>query len=143
MKKKNIKLIIIVAVAIVICIFLFLIYRNLFASNNQLRNKDIGDYKISNNEINSVKNKIKELDEVKSVDVHSNNNSKIIKIIVILSTDVDFKEIQAIANESLTNFSEENLSYYDLEFYVDTENEESETYPQIGYKFKTNSEFSW
>lgn len=143
MKKKDIKLIIILVSITVIFIFLLLIYKNIFSGTNSSRNNDIKDYKISNNEINAVKNKINELEEVKTVDIHTNNNSKIVKIVVVLSSDIDFKEIQTVANESLTNFKKENLSYYDIEFYIDTENEESETYPQIGYKFKTNSEFSW
>ena len=143
MKKNNIELIIKVSSIIIIFVFLLLIYKNIFSDNSSSRNKDIKRYKISINEINAVKDKIKENEEVKSVDVHTNNNSKIVKIVVILSSDIDFKEIQTIANESLTSFSKENLSYYDIEFYVDTQNNESDIYPQIGYKFKANSDFSW
>ena len=143
MKKKDIKLIIKVSVAVVIFVFLLLIYKNIFSGNNSSRNKDIKAYQISTKEINNVKDKIKEKSEVKSVDIHTNNNSKIVKIVVVLSSDIDFNEIKTVANESIKSFSKENLSYYDFEFYVDTLNEESNIYPQIGYKFKSNSEFSW
>lgn len=143
MKKKHIKLIVIIGIIILILVFLFLIYKNLFASNNNSRNSDISNYKITNNEINSAKDKIKELEEVKSIDIHINNNSKIVKIIVLLSNDVAFDKINALANEVVSNFSEKNIGYYDFEFYVDSENAESEIYPKIGYKFRANSGFSW
>ena len=42
---------------------------------------NIENYKLTNNEINSVKSKINEIEEVKSVDVYA--NSKIIRIIVV------------------------------------------------------------
>ena len=78
---------------------------------------------------------------MKSVDVYI--DSKIIKIVVKLESDIDFEKVKEKANESLSGFSEENLTYYDVEFFVQSSNKESETYPQIGYKFKTNTEFSW
>lgn len=143
MKKKNTKFIIRCVVLILIIAFVFIIYSTLIAGHSSSRNKDISNYKISNNEINSAKDKIKEISEVKSIDIHTNNNSKIIKIVVVLEDDIAFDQIKNIANECLKNFSEENLSYYDFEFYVDTQKEESEIYPRIGYKDNLNSEFSW
>lgn len=143
MKKKYIKLAIILVIVIIVSILLVLIYQNLFAGGNSPRNTDIINYKITNNEINATKDKIQEIEEVKSVDIHTNNNSKIIKIVVVLSSDVDFDKIKAMANECITNFSEENIAYYDFEFYVDSENQDSEVYPKIGYKFRSSLEFSW
>lgn len=143
MKKNSKKWIIIGVVIVVILLLLFLIYKSVFASGRDSRNKDMSSHKLKNNEINAVESKIKEVEEVKSIDIHTNNNSRIIKIVVILSSDVDFKKMQEIANASLSSFEEDKLAYYDFEFYIDTENEESEVYPKIGYKFKTNSEFSW
>ena len=143
MKNKKIKLAIIALVALIIVVLIVLIYFNLFASRNNSRNKNIDNYKLTNNEINSVKDKINELESVDSVDIHTNNNSKIIKIVVNLTEDVEFDEIKKLANESLSGFSEDNLSYYDFEFFVDSNKEESEIYPKIGYKFVSNLEFSW
>ena len=140
MKKKLIKYSIISIVIIIICILLFLVYKNLFAGSNGSRYNDIDNYKLTNDEINEVKDKINELEGIDSVSVYS--DSKIIKIVVKLSSDIDFEDIKNKANESISGFSEENLSYYDVQFFV-TSLEESEIYPQIGYKFKTNSEFSW
>ena len=143
MNKKYIKWAVIALVSILIIVLIFLIYQNIFAGNKNSRNKDIDNYKIVNNELNAVEDKIKELEQVKSVDIHKNRNSKIIKIVVVLKEDVSFDTIKTLANQSIANFSEENREYYDFEFYVDSENTESEVYPKIGYKFKSNSEFSW
>ena len=143
MKNKKIKFYLKIIVAIVIFIFLILIYNNLFAGINNSRNKDFSKYKITNNEKNKVKDAIREVDEVESIDIHINNNSKIIKIIVILKSDVDFDRMNKIATSASSKFNKKNLSYYDIEFYIDSENKESSIYPKIGYKFKDNSEFSW
>lgn len=141
MNKKSIKYIIIAAVALLIIVFSIIIYKNIFASSNSSRYEGIENYKLTNNEINSVKDKINELDEVKKVDIYT--DSKIIKIVVKLSSEADFEKVKAKANESLKGFKEKNLTYYDVEFFVQSSNKDSEVYPQIGYKFKTNSEFSW
>ena len=143
MKKNNIKIIIVSLIILIIAILLFLIYENLFADHGSARNNEFSNYNISDNEINSVKDKIKEIEQVKEVDIHTNNDSKIIKIIVNLSDDVKFDDMKKIAKESITNFSEDNLSYFDIEFFIDTEKEDSEIYPRIGYKVKSNEDFSW
>lgn len=139
--KKYIKYIMLLVIITIIFILGFFIYKNMFANSVNSRYKDIENYKLTNNEKNSVKDKIKELEKVKSVKIYK--DSKIIKIVVKLEDDIDFESIKVKANEVITSFSKENLSYYDLEFFVESANKESEVYPQIGYKFKTNSEFAW
>lgn len=141
MKKKPVKYTIMFLVVGLVIVFVFLIYNNLFAESESLRYKDIEKHKLTNNEINSVKDKIKELENIKDVDVYV--DSKIIKIVVKLEKDINFDDIKTKANETMSSFSEKNIKYYDIEFFVDSSNEESEMYPQIGYKFKTSEEFSW
>lgn len=141
MKKKYIKYIIILIVILLISIISFLIYKNLFVGSENLRYEGIENYKLTNDEKNAVKDKINELEEIKKIDVYT--DSKIIKIVVKLKEDINFDDIKKVANESISKFSEDNLAYYDVQFFVESDNEESEIYPQIGYKFKTNSKFSW
>lgn len=138
---KKIKYCIISVVAIIIILLLVLIYKNVFASSNSSRYNGIENHVLSNDEKNSAKIKINELENVKDIDIHV--DSKIIKIIVTLTDDIDFEKVKSKADEVVSSFKEKNLSYYDIEFYVDSKNEESEVYPQIGYKFKTNEKFSW
>ena len=139
--KKYIKYIILLVIIIVIFILGFFIYKNMFADSVNTRYKNIENYKLTNDEKNSAKDKINELENIKSVKIYK--DSKIIKIVVKLEEDIDFNSIKTKANEVISSFSEENLSYYDLQFFVESANKESETYPQIGYKFKANEEFAW
>lgn len=139
--KKYIKYIVLLVIIIVIFILGFFIYKNMFADVVNTRYKDIDSYKLTNNEKNSAKDKIKELENIKSVKIYI--KSKIIKIVVNLEEDIDFNSIKTKANEVISSFSEKNLSYYDIEFFVASANKESEVYPQIGYKFKANEEFAW
>lgn len=141
MNKKFLKYIIIFVVIVLICVFSFFIYKNLFSDSGNVRYKDIDKHKLTNNEINSVKDKIKEWEEIKKVDIYT--DSKIIKIVVKLNNDIDFEKVKEKANGILTEFNEKNLEYYDIEFFVASATEESQVYPQIGYKFKNNLEFSW
>lgn len=141
MKKKTIKYVILAIIIILIFVLSFFIYKNIFADGNTTRYKDIENYKLTNDEKNSAKDKINELEAIKNIDIYI--DSKIIKIVVELENDIDFGIVQAKANEVISSFSEKNLSYYDLEFFVSSSNNESEIYPQIGYKFKSNLEFSW
>ena len=141
MKKKTVKCILLVAVVIFVFILILSIYNNLFAGGESLRYKDINKHKLTNNEINSVKDKVNELDNIKDIDVYI--DSKIIKIVIKLEEDINFEDIQNKANEVISSFSEKNIKYYDIEFFVDSLNKKSEIYPQIGYKFKTNETFSW
>lgn len=141
MNKKMIKYIIITIVILIIVVFSFIIYKNIFASSNNTRYEGIENYKLTNNEINDIKDTIKELEKVKDIDVYI--DSKIIKIVVTLNEDIEFDKVKTKANESLNKIKKENLTYYDVEFFVQTLNKDSKNYPKIGYKFKNNLEFSW
>lgn len=137
MKKKSIIIIII----LVILVLIALVGKNLFASVDNSRLSGNSKYKLSNNEKNSIIDKLEEIENVKSVNVYK--NIKIIKIIINLSEDTDFEKVKQTCNESLKLFSDKNLSYFDIEVYINSDNKESEVYPKIGYKHKLKEEFAW
>lgn len=140
-KNKKILMGIIIGIVILIIILLFFIYLNLFKNDSSSRFKNSDKYTLTNNEKNSVKQEIKELDNIKKVDVYTNN--KIINIHIVLKEDIEFDELNNTLNNTLNNFKEKNLKYYDIEVFVESENKESETYPKIGYKHKTSKDFAW
>lgn len=142
MKKKYIKLGIIAAILVIIGVLIFVIYKNLFADSNATRNSELSKYKITSTEIKDAKAVIKKIEDVKSVKIYTSNDSKIIKIVVKLNKEVPLDKIKAAAQESITKFSEKNLKYYDIEFFVDTV-EESKVYPKIGSKYRSREKFSW
>lgn len=139
--KKNYKLIIVALIIIVIFILGLFIYKNIFKENSSNRLENIEKYKLTKKEINSVNDKINELKNIDSIDVYTNN--KIIKIFVELKEDVDFEDVEEVSNELLESFKEDNLKFYDVEIFIDSQNDDSKVYPKIGYKHKTNSEFTW
>ena len=128
-------------VALAIIVLGVLIYKNLFSGSNSNRLEGIENYKLTKNEINDVKDELKKIESVDSVDVYA--NVKIIKILVNLKDDVEFDTIKDVSNKSIEKISEKNREFYDIEIYVKSNNEKSEVYPKIGYKYKTSSEFVW
>lgn len=140
-KNKNIKYITILVIILIVVVSGFLVYKNLFGGTSSSRFDGIEDYKLSNDEINSAKEKINELENIKDVDIYT--KSKIIRIFIQLQSDIDFDKVKEVSNQLISSFKEENLEYYDLEIFVGSLNEESEVYPKIGYKHKKSSEFVW
>lgn len=139
--KKYYKWIILVVVIITIVVLSALICKNLF--NNEVSNRldGVEDHEITKNEINLVKETLDKIEVIENINIST--NYKLIKIFIELKEDVELKDIDEIATESLSGFSEENLKFYDVEIFVECLNEESEIYPKIGYKHKSNSEFTW
>lgn len=139
--KKYYKWIILAVVLITVSVLLALIYKNLFNNETSDRLEGADNHKITKKEINLVKETLNEIEVIESIDISTNH--KIIKIFIELKEDVDLEEIDEITTESLNGFSEENIKFYDVEVFVECLNEDSEIYPKIGYKHKSDSEFTW
>lgn len=140
-KTLYIKISIITLILIALIVLCVMTYNILFSSNDSSRFVGIENYKLTDKEIKSANDKIKELENVSDVDIYV--KSKIIRIIVNLEQDIELNALKAKSNEMIKSFSQENLSYYDVEIFVESKNKDSEIYPKIGYKYKTNSEFVW
>lgn len=138
--KDNKKIITIVGVALLIVIAFVLLYKIFFGSSGSDRYEGIKSHKLSKTEISDVKKVVNELDNVKSVEVYT--ESKIIKIFVNLSDDVDFDKTKDIATKSISKIDKENIKFYDIEFFVDAK-KDSKIYPRIGYKHKSSENFVW
>lgn len=139
--KKYYKLIIIFLIVLMFFLLSLFAYEILFKEHVNDRLNGIENYTLTNEEISLVKQKFNELEVVKEVNVYL--NYKIIKIFVDLSEDVEFNKVKEISNQIIEIFSEKNVSFYDIEIFINSQNSESEIYPKIGYKHKTNLEFTW
>jgi hypothetical protein len=139
--KKYYKWIILAVTLIVILALSILIYINLFKQGEENRLEGIEEYTVTKKEINLVKENFNKLEGINDIDIYT--NYKIIKIYIKLNEDIDFDDVSEVSLESINNFSEENLKFYDVEVFIDSLDEESEIYPKIGYKHKSNSEFTW
>lgn len=146
MKKINVKTIAIILVILMalaaILIFGYIVYKNIFAGVRSKRLDGIENHPLTKEEIAGVKEEYSVLTELDSVNIEVNKNSKIIKIKVVLTGDVEFEILKGVCNKSIEKITEDNLSFYDLEVFVTTKTE-SEIYPQIGYKHRSNTVFSW
>lgn len=138
--KDNKKIITIVGVALLVVIAFVLLYKIFFGSSGSDRYEGIKSHKLSKTEISDVKKVVNELDNVKSVEVYT--ESKIIKIFVNLSDDVDFDKTKDIATKSISKIDKKNIKFYDIEFFVDAK-KDSKIYPRIGYKHKSSENFVW
>lgn len=139
--KKYYKLIIICLIVLIVVILSLFIYKNLFQQGKSNRLEGIENHQLTNKEIKNIEEKLYELDDVSNIDVYT--NYKIIKVYLELNKDVDFDDVKEKSDELIEKISEKNLSFYDVEIFVDCLDEENETYPRIGYKYKTSTEFTW
>lgn len=146
MKKISVKTIAILVVILMalaaICIFGYIVYKNIFAGVKSRRLDGVDSHPLTKEEIKDASAVYEEIEALDSVTIELNKNSKIIKIKVVLKENVDFETMKNVCNKSVEKFSEENLSFYDLEVFI-TSKQESEVYPQIGYKHRSNTTFSW
>lgn len=144
MKLKNKKLIIVAAIAvaiIAILIFFAIKLSGVGQSPYGDRCDQSSNYSIDNKTLKSVKNKYKEIEEVKSVDVYTKLCT--IKIIVNLKSDVDLEVIKTKSKEVLELFTEDELGFYDFALYVTSDNKESEVYPINVSKHNSREDFAW
>ncbi len=139
--KKYYKLILLALIILIVVILGVFIYKNLFQTNDNGRLEEIENHKLTKKEINLVKEKFNEIESIVNVDIST--NYKIIKIFVEFNGDVDFDNIKKISNESIEKFSKDNLKFYDIEIFVELLDSEGNKNSKIGYKHKSNSEFTW
>lgn len=139
-KDKNNKIMIGIIVGIAI-LLLILVYFLFFKSYSKNTERCLVDYKIGSKSFIKAENKIKEIDSVKDVDIYL--NVCIIKIVVELKEDVELNTIKSKMTESLKEFDKELLENYDLELFIKSDNKESNVYPIIVSKHKSQNDFYW
>lgn len=140
---KNHKLLTAAAIIIII-LFSFVLFYMISSSNGGTYGKRCSDrdkYKISSSTIKKVKKRINEIDEVNNIDIYTKLCT--VKIIINIEDDVDLNKIKDMSKDILTHFSKKELKYYDFSLYVNSDNEESKTYPINVSKHKTSDGFVW
>ena len=100
--------------------------------------------------IKKVQIKAKTTDEIK--DIFKNNDNvknvktvlkgKIYNIVVTTNNDVNPSDLENVCNEALGKFNEEQLKYYDIQFFISSKIEE-ESKVIVGYKNKDSENISW
>lgn len=142
--KKNKILVSLLVIAIVFfAAIMIIIFSNLSIGNNEYGNRldNIEKYPISDEVINEIKTDISSYEKVTSVSY--NLEGKLANFILTVDDSLEEETAKNYANKILENLSDDVKSYYDIQVLVDSDNEESEVYPIIGYKHKTTDMFVW
>ena len=142
--KKNKILVSLLVIAIVFfAAIMIIIFSNLSIGNNEYGNRldNIEKYPISDEAINEIKTDISSYEKVTSVSY--NLEGKLANFILTVDDSLEEETAKNYANKILENLSDDVKNYYDIQVLVDSDNEESEVYPIIGYKHKTTDMFVW
>ena len=142
--KKNKILVSLLAIAIIFFVaILIIIFSNLSIGNNEYGNRldNIEKYPISNEVIEEIKTDISSYEKVTSISY--NLEGKLANFILTVDDSLEEETAKNYANKILENLSDDIKNYYDIQVLVDSDNDESDVYPIIGYKHKTTDVFVW
>lgn len=93
----------------------------------------------------TLESDIKDLYESGVESVKTDVKGKIVYVIMDVSDGVSKTEAQNYAVEALDVFTEDEKSYYDIQFMITCKNisEESSSFPMEGYKNSSNTQIVW
>ena len=125
---KNRGFAIICALALILFIIMVVIFVKLLVggSSNKYGNRldGIDKVKISNEIYESVKEEVKEVEGVNDVSVRL--QGKIVYTTIELSDSISSDKAKEIAKNTLDNYTEDELKYYDFSFFLKWKGEESD-----------------
>lgn len=104
------------------------------------RLKEVNKHKISSENISKIKDMAKENDSVLKIDYH--REGRILNFTIIVDSNFGIDQAKEFASSILGQISEDNQKYYDIQFFIDS-NEENKEYPVIGYKSKSSESVSY
>ena len=161
--KNNKGIFITLFIIIIFAVAGFFVLKAFFPSGNEYGNRLKGIEKVSfsDKEITKLEKEIKDRDKIKKVSM--NIKGRLINIMITVEEDADIDDMKDHCKEKLELFDEEELSYYDIQFYLvkeeskkeeskdkedskdkeESKDKEDEDYPSIGYKHKTSTKIKW
>jgi divalent metal cation (Fe/Co/Zn/Cd) transporter len=130
------------AVLVILVIFfaIFFVVPSFGTNKYGSRLDDKKEHSISNDSISSIKNKLQEKEGVTKVTY--NKEGRILNFIITFDDSVNLDTAKEHSKIVIDNISEKNLKYYDVQVFLYTE-EQKQGFPNIGYKHKSASDFSW
>ena len=142
-KNNKILIALILIAVIMFSTILIIIFSNLSSGNDEYGNRldEIEKYPITDEVINNIKNEISSLEKVKSINYDL--EGRLINFVIKVEDDLIVSEAKNYSEKILENFSDDIKSYYDIQILIDSNIDESENYPIIGYKHKTSDSLVW
>lgn len=143
---KNHKILYAIAIVLLIIIIGTIILVCLLSGsrgNNEYGNRldGIENYEIGNSQVSDLKDNIGSLENVKKVTY--NLQGKLVNIIIEVDDSVAIDTSKEYANKALEFLDDDQKSFYDVQIFITSSNNKSETYPIIGYKNKASAELVW
>lgn len=144
--KKHKVLLIVTAVCLILLVLMFFGIKNAFfanVGNSKYGNRldGIENYPIDSKTIDEIKKMLLDTEFVN--DVKYTLEGRRMDFIIEVNDDVDLITSRSLADKIAEKLSDEIKSFYDIEVYLTSKNEESELYPTIGHKHKTSAAFLW
>lgn len=96
------------------------------------RLEGIDGHKLSDSLFVSIKEKLKENENV--LNVSNKVHGKIINLIITVNNELSVLDAKQLANNTISFFVDDELSYYSLQVYVIKEDGSLNNFPIIGYK---------
>lgn len=140
--KKNKGTVIVVAAFILLFIIAFSMYRLFFPNigkpmyGNRL--DDIKNYEVTNEQKEKLVTDLQASDKVTKAECDI--RGRLINVIVTVGNDVSKEDAKALAKSVLTSLEEDQKGYYDIQVFVQKEDESQNDFPIIGYKHHNNSD---
>ena len=104
----------------------------------------INKVEIKKSSLKEISKNIEENEKVKEASLHI--EGKIIYFDIVYNKDTSKDDAKKIATESMENFSEDELSFYDLEYVLmedDKDDKENKSFVIIGTKHSSKDTISW
>jgi len=142
-KNNKILVTLILIAVIMFSTILIIVFSNLSSGNNKYGNRldGIEKYPITEEVINNIKSEISSLEKVESINY--NLEGRLINFVIKVEDDLIVSEAKNYSEKILENFSDDIKSYYDIQILIDSNIDESENYPIVGYKHKTSDSLVW
>ena len=145
--KKHKKLAIAVGISLVLLLIILIFFVMLLVggSSNKYGNRldGIEEVEISNDELDTIAIEMKEKEGVKDASVRI--QGKIINVILTFNSDIDSKKAKEVATSTLESFSEEQLGFYNVQYFLTREStsEGDNPYVVTGNKHPSKEEIGW
>ena len=127
--KRNMGLCIVLLLTLILLIFITVIFVKLLMGNSGNKYGDrlegINEVKISSETYEAIESEVMETDLV--LEVSTRLQGKIVYTTIILKGDTSSSKAKEIANNTLDNYTEEELAFYDFSYFLKWEGEESDT----------------
>ena len=133
-----------ILIGIIIFIFFMFVYHNDRQSRYGNRLDGIESVRIDNTFFDEFKEDI--LEEEKALSsINTSISGRIINVVVLFDEETTITEALEFEDLIIEFLGEDDdvLAFYDIQLFLNSENEDSENFPAIGYKNHSNDNFIW